>query len=158
MPKSKKQFPQRDLLPENFDSLEEFWAFWDTHSTADYEDFMEDVDVQINLRSSKMYCAVEKDLITQLRTQARQEGVSTETLINLWLREKVTEATQSKWGDYLMSPDKAEYIDTGKFRHIFRDLPLDLVHPQARKAADATHGKNGLDPFSRRIQLAVYNF
>jgi len=33
---------QRDPLPENFRSLEEFWTFWDSHSTADYEDFMED--------------------------------------------------------------------------------------------------------------------
>ena len=96
MPKNKKQAPQRDPLPEDFGSLEDFWAFWDTYSTADYEDLMEDVDMRIDIRSSKVYCAVAKDLIAQLRTQARQQGVSTETLINLWLREKVTEATQGK--------------------------------------------------------------
>ena len=96
MPKSKGQASQRDPLPEDFGSLEEFCAFWDTHSTADYEDLMEDVDVRIDIRSSKIYCAVAKDLIAQLRTQARQQGVSTETLINLWLREKVTEAAQGK--------------------------------------------------------------
>jgi len=62
------------------------WAFWDTHSTADYEDQIEDMDIDI--RSSKVYCAVAKDLLAQLRTRARQEGVSTETLINLWLQEK----------------------------------------------------------------------
>ncbi len=56
MPKSKRQVPQCDSLPENFGSLEEFWAFWDTHSTADYEESMEDVDVQVTLRSSKIYC------------------------------------------------------------------------------------------------------
>ena len=88
MPENKKQATQRDPLPEDFDSLEEFLAFWDTHSTADYEDQMEDVDVDIDIRSSKVYCAVAKDLLTQLRTRARQEGVSTETLINLWLQEK----------------------------------------------------------------------
>ena len=96
MPKSKKQAPQQDSLPENFDSLEEFWRLWDIHSTADYEDLMEDVDVQINLGSSKIYCAVEKDLVTQLRTQAHQQGASMETLINLWLREKVIEATHGR--------------------------------------------------------------
>lgn len=41
---------RRDPLPENFRLLEEFWAFWDTHSTADYEDLMEDLDVQVNIR------------------------------------------------------------------------------------------------------------
>jgi len=86
IPENKKQATQRDPLPEDFGSLEEFWAFWDTHSTADYEDQMEDMDIDI--RSSKVYCAVAKDLLAQLRTRARQEGVSTETLINLWLQEK----------------------------------------------------------------------
>ena len=61
MPENKKQSTQRDPLPEDFGSLEEFWAFWDTHSTADYEDQMEDVDIDI--RSSKVYCALAKDLL-----------------------------------------------------------------------------------------------
>ncbi|MFQ5814686.1 MAG: hypothetical protein ACE5I2_16030, partial [Anaerolineae bacterium] len=61
-----------------------------------YEDFMEDVDVRVDIRSSKIYCAVAKDLIAQVRTQARRQGVSTETLINIWLREKATEAVQSE--------------------------------------------------------------
>ena len=86
MLKNKKQSSQQDPLPENFGSLEEFW---DTHSTSDYEDFMEDVDVSIDIHTSKVYCAVAKDLLTQLQIHARQQGVSTETLINLWLREKV---------------------------------------------------------------------
>lgn len=34
---------------------------------------------------------------------------------------------------------KAEYIDTGKVRYVFRDFPLDQMHPQARKAAEAAH-------------------
>jgi hypothetical protein len=41
----KKNLVERDILPDNFESLEEFWQFWDTHSTADYEDLMEDVEV-----------------------------------------------------------------------------------------------------------------
>lgn len=49
--KTKVQTRQRDPLPDNFRSLEEFLAFWDTHSTADYEDLMEDVDVDVNIRS-----------------------------------------------------------------------------------------------------------
>jgi hypothetical protein len=62
MPENKKQATQRGQLPEDFGSLEEFLAFWDTHSTADYEDQMEDVD--IGIRSSKVYCAAAKDLLT----------------------------------------------------------------------------------------------
>ncbi len=76
-------------MPENFGSLEEFWNFWDTHSTADYEELTEDVDIDVDIRSSKIYCPVAKEIVARLRAQARREGISTETLINLWLREKV---------------------------------------------------------------------
>jgi hypothetical protein len=87
---NKENVAQGNVLPENFDSLEEFWGFWDTHSSADYEDLMETVEVEIELTSSKMYCAIAKDLLSEVRTQARQQGVSTETLINLWLQEKLS--------------------------------------------------------------------
>ena len=96
MPRNKLQARKRDPVPENFGSLEEFWAFWDTHSTADYEDLMEDVDVHVDIRGSRVYCAVAKDILAQVRAQALRQGVSTETLINLWLREKTTEAAQGK--------------------------------------------------------------
>lgn len=97
MPKSRVRTSQLDPLPEEFGTLEDFWAFWDTHSSADYsEDLMEAVDMQVDIRSSKVYCAVAKGLVAQLRVQARQQGISLETLINLWLREKVVEAVQGK--------------------------------------------------------------
>lgn len=92
MPRSKSHSRKREPLPENFESIEEFQEFWDTHSSADYEEQMEDVEVDIDIRSSRVYCAVAKDLLEQVRAQARRQGVSTETLINLWLREKATEA------------------------------------------------------------------
>ena len=79
----------KDVLPESFSTLEELSDFWDTHSSADYEDVMEPADAEIDLSSSRMYCPVAKDLLRQVRRQARQQGVSTETLINLWLSERL---------------------------------------------------------------------
>ena len=96
MPRGKTHASDRDRLPEDFGALDEFWAFWDTHSTGDYEDLMEDVDARIDICSSKIYCAVAKDTIAKVRTQARRQGVSPQTLINLWLREKLMQPTHSE--------------------------------------------------------------
>src|SRR5881397_841493 len=38
-----------------------------------------------------------------------------------------------------LSAIEKQYIDTGKVRYVFRDFPLDQMHPQARKAAEAAH-------------------
>jgi hypothetical protein len=84
----KKSAP-KDILPESFTTLEELSDFWDTHSSADYEQDMEPVEAEIELSASKIYCPVAKDLLRQVRQQARRQGVSTETLINLWLQEKL---------------------------------------------------------------------
>jgi len=92
MAPSKVKASPRDPVPEGFGSLEELWSFWDTHSTADYEDLMEDVEVRADIRSSRVYCAVAKDIVARVRTEASRQGVSTETLVNLWLRERAMQA------------------------------------------------------------------
>ncbi|MCW5853289.1 MAG: hypothetical protein KIT87_24695 [Anaerolineae bacterium] len=76
-------------VPENFDTIEEFWAFWDTHSTADYEDLLEPVEIEVGLEGDAMYYPIAKDIVLELRRHARQQGVSTQTLINLWLQERL---------------------------------------------------------------------
>jgi protein-disulfide isomerase len=34
---------------------------------------------------------------------------------------------------------KSSYVDSGKVRYVFRDFPIDHLHPQARKASEAAH-------------------
>lgn len=41
-----KSLSTSDPLPEDFATLDEFWNFWDAHSSADYEDMMTPVEVQ----------------------------------------------------------------------------------------------------------------
>ena len=38
-----------------------------------------------------------------------------------------------------LSAIKTSYIDRGKVRYVFRNFPLDSIHPHARKAAEAAH-------------------
>lgn len=81
---------ERDPLPESFASLTEAAEFWDTHSTADYDDLMEDVAFAVNLTEKPTYYfAIAKDIAAALHDIAQQQGVSTQTLINLWLQEKL---------------------------------------------------------------------
>ncbi len=50
MPKN-NTIVSKDPLPDNFTTLEDLWEFWDTHSSADYEEFMEPVEAEIDLSS-----------------------------------------------------------------------------------------------------------
>jgi len=39
-----------DLLPEHFESVEEAAEFWDSHDSADYEEFMRDVECEFDIK------------------------------------------------------------------------------------------------------------
>ncbi|MCP4696913.1 MAG: hypothetical protein GY862_08705 [Gammaproteobacteria bacterium] len=88
MIKSKRQ---REVLPEEFRDIEAAAAFWDTHSLADYEDLQKDVEFEVELKSEKNYFAIEKELSYNIDKLAHLEGVLPETLVNLWLKEKILE-------------------------------------------------------------------
>lgn len=80
----------RDPIPENFESLEAAAEFWDTHDLTDYRDeFHEVKDVKIDLIPRRL--RVEDDLAKRIGQLARQRGVSSETLMNLWLQQKLSE-------------------------------------------------------------------
>jgi len=53
---------KRDLLPDEFKTMEEAANFWDTHSLADYEDLQRDIQFEVDIKSEKNYFAVERDL------------------------------------------------------------------------------------------------
>jgi len=82
---------KRESLPEEFRSIEEAAKFWDTHSLADYEDLQSDTDFEVALKSEKNYFAVEKELSADIDKLAHIKGILPETLVNLWLREKILE-------------------------------------------------------------------
>ncbi len=85
-----KQKFQRDELPDEFASLEEAGEFWDTHSITDYEEFLEPVEFEVDLppRTGKRI-RLAQDLVVKVGEAAKQQGVSIEMLVNLWIQEKV---------------------------------------------------------------------
>ena len=93
MPRNSKQ---RDPIPQHFKSVAEAAEFWDSHDLADYWDLTQEVSVEVDIQRRVFLTALEPELAKKLVACARKQGVSTETLINVWLTEKLTAATQSK--------------------------------------------------------------
>lgn len=78
-----------DEIPEEFASLVEAGEFWDTHDSGAYEDTMTPMDIELDVLDHKVYVAVARDVAVQLQAKARDQGVRTETLVNMWLLEKL---------------------------------------------------------------------
>lgn len=78
----------RDPLPEDFPSIEAAAEFWETHSLADYWD--ETQEVSLDVRAvERQWVPLAAHLAGQAAERARQEGVSVETLVNLWVAERL---------------------------------------------------------------------
>lgn len=69
------------------DTDEKIGEFWDTHDFTDFDD-IDAPDVEFDIAC---VVPIEAELFTALEKQARQHGVKVETLVNLWLQQKLTE-------------------------------------------------------------------
>jgi hypothetical protein len=83
---------ERDPIPEHFNSIEEAADFWDSHDLTDYWDLTHEVHFEVDIQRRQFLTALEPELAEKLTVQAHKRGISTETLINMWLTEKVMEA------------------------------------------------------------------
>ena len=63
--------------------------FWDEHSLLDFPDVKEVRDADLSIEHEVYYCPLSRGLLNRLQERARTEGVSTETLVNLYLQEKL---------------------------------------------------------------------
>ncbi|MFQ5455313.1 MAG: CopG family antitoxin [Nitrospirota bacterium] len=69
-------------------SIEEASEFWDTHSVADYPSHV--VQLEYKPEEQIIFVAIANNLVSQIERQAKKEGTSIETLINLWVQERLT--------------------------------------------------------------------
>ena len=72
-------------------SYKEIGDFWDNHDLSDYWERGKDIGFDVNLESEITYYALDKRLSDQIQPIARRQGVSPDTLINLWIQEKLKE-------------------------------------------------------------------
>ena len=81
-----------DSIPEEFEDIKAAAEFWDTHSLADYWDDTEEVQFDIDLQRSVFLVPLEHNLARRLTDVARRQGLSAETLVNLWVSDHLQQA------------------------------------------------------------------
>ena len=75
-------------------TLEQIAQFWDTHSSADYWHDMEDADLEIERRPLKsVTLKLSEQDIKKLRRIAEEQGIGHTTLIRMWVKEKLHQAS-----------------------------------------------------------------
>ena len=86
MPKSSKK---PEPIPRHFQNVAEAADFWDDHDLTDYWDLTKEADFEVDVQRRVFLTVLEPELAKKLTACAHRQGVSTETLINVWLTEKI---------------------------------------------------------------------
>jgi hypothetical protein len=89
MQKSKKKI---EPIPDEFKTIIEASDYWDKHDIVDYWDDTKEVKFKISLKKEPKYVALEEGIAKKAFNVAKKKHVSIETLINLWLKEKLSAA------------------------------------------------------------------
>lgn len=85
---SKNEQGSRRTSIANARTPEEIGDFWDTHSLADH--WNQTREVQFDVRAlRRRRVTLDPQVYTEIEEQARVRGLTPETLVNLWLAERL---------------------------------------------------------------------
>jgi hypothetical protein len=87
MQKSKKKI---EPIPDEFKTIVEASDFWDKHDITDYWHNTKEVKCKASLKKEPKYVALEENIAKKALAVAKEKRVSIETLVNLWLKEKLS--------------------------------------------------------------------
>jgi hypothetical protein len=88
MERSKPKTPTRPK------SVKELVDFFQTHDMGDYWDQMREVHFDVDIKRRKHLVALEEDIVGKLTEIAKSKKVSSESLINTWLKDRIRRATK----------------------------------------------------------------
>ena len=69
----------------------EIGEFWDTHDLSKHWDKTKPVRFDVAMESEVTYYAMDKKLSDKVQELAHRRGVTADTLVNLWVQEKLRE-------------------------------------------------------------------
>ena len=130
------------------------WAQSESVSRADFDALKNDLErIKIELSGMQLEIESMRPLLVQRSDQGTRSPHVTAQVShagNPMLGNTDAPLTLIEFSDYqcpycrrfaetTLAALKREYIDMGRIRYVFRDFPLDRIHSQARKAAEAAH-------------------
>lgn len=74
-------------------SYREIGEYWDEHDVEDPWDPSRQVDFEVDVEARRRYFPLDRDLSRKIDNAARRRGVTAETLLNLWVQEKLQQAS-----------------------------------------------------------------
>jgi hypothetical protein len=75
-------------------SVKELVDFFESHDMGDFWGKMRKAHFDVNIKKRKHLVALEEDIIGKLTEIAKSKKVSSESLINVWLKDKIRRATK----------------------------------------------------------------
>jgi len=72
-------------------SLDELVEFFDTHDMGERWEQMPEVDFDVDIKSKKHLVAIDDQLAGELTEIAKSQQTSVESLVDSWLREKISD-------------------------------------------------------------------
>jgi hypothetical protein len=75
-------------------TYQEIGAFWDEHDATEFGEQAE-AKFDVNIKSQRKYYPLDANLSLRIKQIAEERGISEETLLNLWVQEKLNQAGQS---------------------------------------------------------------
>jgi CopG antitoxin of type II toxin-antitoxin system len=79
-------------------SYAEIGEFWDRQDLSNYWGKTRKVKFDVVLEPEATYYPIEKGLSEKIQSEARKQGVSSDTLVNLWLEQKMKEQRSTRGG------------------------------------------------------------
>ncbi len=77
----------------NARTYQEIGAFWDEHDATEFGEQTE-VEFEVNIKSQRRYYPLDRNLSLKIRQIAEERGISEETLLNLWVQEKISQTIE----------------------------------------------------------------
>jgi len=74
----------------SFASLDELVEFFDTHDMGEYEEALPEAPLEVDLQRRAYLIAIDEELNNRLTEIAEQERTPAESLVNSWLKEKLS--------------------------------------------------------------------